>query len=96
MRARLDGEAPDRPMLVFFDVCRDSIRTIPLLQHDRSIAEDVDTDGEDHAGDETRYACTSRPWAKPAQTELPEISTLKDLTMNKVWKTVGTKQGNRI
>ena len=96
MRARLDGEAPDRPMLVFFDVCRDSIRTIPLLQHDRSIAEDVDTDGEDHAGDETRYACTSRPWAKPAQTALPEISTLKDLTMNKVWKTVGTKQGNRI
>ena len=96
LRARLDGEAPDRPMLVFFDTCRDSIRTIPLLQHDKSIAEDVDTDGEDHAGDETRYACTSRPWAKPAQTALPEISTLKDLTMNKVWKTVGTKQGNRV
>jgi hypothetical protein len=96
MRTRLDGEAPDRPMLVFFDVCRDSIRTIPLLQHDRNIAEDVDTDGEDHAGDETRYACTSRPWAKPAQAPLPEISTLKDLTMNKVWKTVATKQGTRI
>jgi hypothetical protein len=96
VRTRLDGEALDRPMLTFFTTCADSIRTIPLLQHDRDRAEDVDTDGEDHAGDETRYACASRPWAKPAQAPLPEISTLKDLTMNKVWKTVATNKGSRI
>jgi hypothetical protein len=32
------------------------------LQHDAANAEDVDTDGEDHAPDETRYACMARPW----------------------------------
>ncbi|NBQ33281.1 MAG: terminase, partial [Proteobacteria bacterium] len=26
--------------------------------------EDVDTDGEDHAADEWRYACMSRPWVR--------------------------------
>ncbi len=26
--------------------------------------EDVDTEGEDHAGDETRYAVMSRPWVR--------------------------------
>lgn len=66
MRGRLIGEAEDRPMLVCFSTCTDSIRTIPALQHDKDRIEDVDTDGEDHAGDDWRYACMSRPWAKPS------------------------------
>ncbi len=61
MRARLSGEE-GKPMLVFFHTCRDSIRTIPVLQHDDVRPEDVDTDQEDHAADETRYACASRPY----------------------------------
>ena len=65
MRHRLKGEADDRPMMVFFSTCRDSIRTIPVLQHDPLKPEDVDTDGEDHAGDDCRYACMSRPWLPP-------------------------------
>ncbi len=65
MRQRLKGEAPDRPMLVTFSTCRDSIRTIPALQHDTNRAEDLDTSAEDHAADEWRYACMSRPWAAP-------------------------------
>jgi len=64
VRARLEGEAEDRPMLVFFDTCIHAIRTIPVLQHDKDRPEDLDTDGEDHAADEVRYACMSRPWAK--------------------------------
>lgn len=60
LRARLKGE--DRPMLYFFATCIHTIRTLPALQHDSSNAEDVDSDGEDHAPDETRYACMSRPW----------------------------------
>ena len=48
MRSRLIGEAPDRPMVVCFNTCTDSIRTIPSMQHDKDRIEDVDTNGEDH------------------------------------------------
>ena len=41
--------------------CKDSIRTIPALIHDELRKEDLDTDGEDHAADEWRYAVMSRP-----------------------------------
>lgn len=61
MRKYLVGDA-GVPMLYFLDLCSDSIRTIPALPHDEHNAEDVDTDAEDHAGDETRYACMSRPF----------------------------------
>lgn len=63
MRQRLIGE--DRPMIYCFDTCRDSIRTIPVLQHDDLRPEDLDTESEDHAADEWRYACMSRPYTKP-------------------------------
>lgn len=66
MRARLKGDEEGRPMLYVFSTCTDFIRTVPALQHDPDRPEDVDTDGEDHAGDEARYACMSRPWV-PAQ-----------------------------
>lgn len=62
MRARLKGDADGNPMVVCFTTCRDSIRTIPVLQHDTDRPEDLDTDAEDHAADDWRYACMSRPW----------------------------------
>jgi PBSX family phage terminase large subunit len=49
------------PMMYIFDTCKDFIRTVPLLQYDKNKPEDVDTDNEDHIGDETRYFCMSRP-----------------------------------
>lgn len=52
------------PMIYWFSTCRDSIRTIPVLQHDPNRAEDLATDGEDHAADDARYACSSRPWLR--------------------------------
>lgn len=61
LRQRLVGEN-GLPMLYFLDCCEDSIRTIPVLQHDETDAEDVDTEAEDHAYDETRYAAMARPW----------------------------------
>lgn len=67
LRARLNGDGDGRPMIVFFSTCRDSIRTIPALQHDKDRPEDIDTDGEDHAADEVRYACMSRPWTPKSQ-----------------------------
>jgi nitrate reductase beta subunit len=51
-------------MAVCFDTCVDSIRTIPVLQHDADRPEDVNTESEDHAPDEWRYACMSRPYIK--------------------------------
>lgn len=41
--------------LVYFDTCKDAIRTIPALVYDSVRLEDVDTQGEDHAGDCDRY-----------------------------------------
>jgi hypothetical protein len=71
VRARLIGDADGRPMMVFFSTCHDTIRTLPALRHDKARPEDVDTNGEDHAADEIRYACMSRPWMPPAQAAPP-------------------------
>jgi hypothetical protein len=35
------------------------------MEHDLDRPEDIDTDAEDHAVDECRYACLSRPWVAP-------------------------------
>ena len=66
LRARLKGDDDDKPMLLLFSTCKDTIRTLPALQHDDLRPEDVNTDGEDHAADETRYACSARPWVREA------------------------------
>ena len=63
MRARMRG-TNGVPMLYCFSTCHDSIRTIPVLQHDETRSEDLDTEAEDHAADEWRYACMSRPWTR--------------------------------
>jgi hypothetical protein len=47
--------------MVFFSNCVNHIRTIPSQVHDDIKVEDLDSDGEDHAADETRYAVMSRP-----------------------------------
>ncbi len=72
MRARMVGDGDGRPMIYCFSTCKDSIRTIPALQHDPDKPEDLDTNGEDHAADEWRYACMSRPWVQ-------EIEPIKDV-----------------
>ena len=64
LRARLKGDG-EKPAIYFFSTCRDSIRTLPALQHDKGRAEDVDSDGEDHCADEIRYCCASRPYTAP-------------------------------
>lgn len=62
VRQRLYGDADGNPMICCFNTCVDSIRTIPVLQHDPDKPEDLDTEAEDHAADEWRYACMSRPF----------------------------------
>lgn len=92
VRARLKGDELGRPMIVWFHTCADSIRTIPLLQHDKDKPEDLDTESEDHAADEVRYACMSRPYAKdaPAQRHNRTLAVGADnnLSLDDLWETV--------
>ena len=75
VRSRLVGDGDGRPMIVTFATCTESIRTVPILQHDPDRPEDVMTDSEDHAGDEWRYACMSRPWVPMKEAPTPENSS---------------------
>jgi hypothetical protein len=84
LRDRLVGDIDTGPMIYCFNTCKDSIRTIPALQHDEDNPEDVNTDSEDHAGDDWRYACMSRPYKrgrakKDAPAKTLATATLEDL-----------------
>ena len=68
LRWRLRGDPEEGPMIFFFDHCRDIIRTLPMMQHDQHKLEDLDTEAEDHAVDDTRYACMSRPFGARLET----------------------------
>lgn len=49
-----------RPGLIVFDTCTAFARTVPALVVSDRDPEDIDTTGEDHIYDETRYALMSR------------------------------------
>ena len=63
-RLAFDGQG--YPLLYVFKNCRACIRTLPLLQYDEQVPEDLDTTGEDHVADEVRYFCMARPVSPPA------------------------------
>ena len=69
VRWRLIGDEDGDPMMFFVDHCRDSIRTLPMQQHDENRPEDLDTEGEDHAVDDIRYACMSRPFGARVEAD---------------------------
>ena len=77
LRMRLNGYGDENPMVVTFDTCTDSIRTIPTLQHDEKRPEDLNSEMEDHAADEWRYACMSRPWTQPAPDDYDPLAEAK-------------------
>lgn len=94
MRSRLIGldHGKGQPLLYCFNTCRDSIRTIPVLQHDPQRGEDLDTGAEDHAADEWRYGCMSRPWITGTNTIKPPVDRYRQDDRNDDdngdWKTV--------
>jgi hypothetical protein len=90
VRDRLIGD--EEPMLYVFDTCHGLIRTFPAMQHDERRPEDVDTEGEDHAADELRYACMSRPYTRTAPIVLP-IRGTNEMTMDEVWNLLPQKRG---
>lgn len=95
MRRRLEGDGDGRSMLFTFSTCLDSIRTIPALMHDAHKPEDVDTDSEDHAADDWRYACMSRPWQGVAPEE-PAGVTYSLPTLGEITKRHAEKWQSRL
>jgi hypothetical protein len=65
-----------RPMLLVFDGCQEFQRTLPLLVADPKRPEDIDSSGEDHIYDESRYAAMSsivkHPTRAKAHEHLPQ------------------------
>jgi hypothetical protein len=84
LRSRIAG-IDGRPMLYSFDTCLDLIRTLPTLQHDPDRPEDLDTHQEDHAADETRYACMSRPYVRASDVQ-PKGKTIQDITLDELYE----------
>ena len=61
MHYRLAFDENGFAMMYIFSTCKGFIRTVPTLVYDDHRPEDLDTDGEDHIADETRYLCMARP-----------------------------------
>jgi hypothetical protein len=72
MHQYLYWEVDKPPLLMYFNTCYNSIRTIPALVHDENKPEDLDSMGEDHAADVDRYMLMSlhERKAKPPMNEV--------------------------
>ena len=58
-----------------FETCYDFIESLPGLIHDESNPESVNTLGNDHLADATRYAIMSKPLIpKKPKTGIPQFS----------------------
>lgn len=59
---RLKWSETEEPMLLFFNTCKHTLRTLPNMVLDENNLEDVESDNqEDHSYDSVRYAVSSRP-----------------------------------
>lgn len=66
MHYRMAFDEEGYPQMYVFSNCRAFIRTVPALLYSDTEPEDLDTRQEDHAADESRYFCMSRP-IRPTQ-----------------------------
>lgn len=64
---RVGSEPREEPGLFVFRTCRDWLRTVPSLSRDGANPDDVDTNTEDHAADETRYRVRRRGGVRQRQ-----------------------------
>lgn len=58
---RMAFDEEGKPMVYFFNTCKEALRTLPLLTFSASDPEDLDTTQEDHFADSFRYFCMLRP-----------------------------------
>ena len=61
LHQRLSCDQNGRAGLYIFSTCRQFLRTLPELVYDTANPEDINTDGEDHIYDETRYVLMANP-----------------------------------
>lgn len=92
VRARLNGQGPNAPMLVVFDTCVNLIRTLPALQHDPDDPEDVMDGTEDHAPDALRYMCMSRPWVAETPIDPLPFVGWEQQSLNELWEAAEKKR----
>lgn len=71
---RLYFDEQGKSMFYVFANCKSFIRTIPTLVYDEHKVEDLDTEGEDHIADESRYFFVANP-LKP-RIRLPRVRML--------------------
>ena len=95
VRQRLLGD-DQGPKILAFTTCRDSIRTLPTLQHDPDKPEDLDTDSEDHAADDWRYACMSRPWTRPKLESYDPIAAMQQASTFEDYAGIDATEERRI
>jgi hypothetical protein len=91
VRGRIAGNE-DGPMLYATKNCHSGFwRTMPDIVMDEKHIEDVDTENEDHAYDDVRYGCMSRPWAKVIEKKKEPVDRWMRLFQKPAetsWKTV--------
>ena len=77
---RLAFDETGKAMLYVFQGCRQFIRTMPALVYSVHDVEDVDTAGEDHIYDETRYVAMERKMMPraPAVVKKQEYNPLEE------------------
>ena len=88
LRNRLVGDAGSeyKPTIYFFDTCLDLIRTLPEMQHDPIVLNDMMKKGQDdHAVDNCRYAVQHRKSARDAPLTL-KPKTIQTSTLNDLWE----------
>lgn len=88
VRQRIAGDE-EGPMLYATRNCHDGFwRTMPDIVMDERHPEDVDTDNEDHAYDDVRYACMSRPWlSEVKKKEIVEKDWFREKPQADSWRT---------
>lgn len=75
VRKRLVGDM-GIPTLYIHERCVHTIRQLEIVPHDPKNPEDVDTTAEDHAVDELRYACSSRPYRTSEAVRAPTMDEM--------------------
>lgn len=78
LHSRLRFDEEGRAGLYVFRTCRDWMRTLSALCVDEMRVEDVDTRGEDHAYDDTRYFLMERPLPGTPVRKKREYNPLDD------------------
>lgn len=76
--------------LRIFSTCANLIRTLPQLIYDDRMVEDLNSDGEDHAGDDLRYALVS------VSKGFGSLSDIKKANDNKAHERRQTRGGGTI